>query len=77
MAQGPHKPGSLPPLKNLLAFVLRHLLLSSHRRTYPFQTIYPGSGWTMRRIMVFAATVRDIPHFFHAGIFLLSPPNSW
>ena len=36
----------------------------------------PDRGRTAYRIIMFAAMVRDIPHWFHAGIFLLSSPNS-
>ncbi len=35
-----------------------------------------GAGRTVHWIMVFADTVRDIAHLFHAGIVLLSSPNS-
>jgi hypothetical protein len=36
----------------------------------------PDRGPTVNRIIMFAAMVRDIPHLFHPGIFLLSSPNS-
>jgi len=38
--------------------------------------MHPDRGRAAHRITVFAAMVRDIPHLFHAGIFLLSSPNS-
>jgi hypothetical protein len=50
--------------------------VSSHCPTYLFQAMDPDGGRTVHRIMMSAAMVRDIPHLFHAGIFLPSSPNS-
>jgi hypothetical protein len=36
----------------------------------------PGAGRTVYRIIVSAATVRDISQLLHGGTFLLSCPNS-
>ena len=46
----------------------------------PSYLLLPADGprrqWTVYRIMAFAATIRDIPRFFHAGVFLLSSPKN-
>jgi len=69
--------GVAPALEIFFASVLPGIsLLSSQCPTYLFQAMDPVGGRTVHRIMMFAAMVRDIPHWFHAGIFLLSSPNS-
>ena len=76
-ANGPHTPGSLPPLKILLAFALQASLPLLPPSSVLLLDEALGSGWTIHWIMVFAARVHDIPRFFHADIFLPSSPNSW